>query len=47
MTVDWIRAALDETGKTRSGLARALGREQYANRAVDQRQEPSMTIWSA
>jgi transcriptional regulator with XRE-family HTH domain len=30
MTVDWIRAALDETGKTRSGLARALGRSPSA-----------------
>ena len=30
MTVDWIRAALEETGKTRSGLARALGRSPSA-----------------
>ncbi len=30
MTVDWIRAALDETGKTRSGLARAHGRSPSA-----------------
>jgi transcriptional regulator with XRE-family HTH domain len=30
MTVDWIRKALLETGKTRSGLARALGRSPSA-----------------
>jgi len=30
MTVDWIRDALKETGKTRSGLARALGRSPSA-----------------
>ncbi len=30
MTVDWIRDALRETGKTRSGLARALGRSPSA-----------------
>src|ERR1700722_17920478 len=30
MTVDWIRRALIETGKTRSGLARALGRSPSA-----------------
>src|SRR5271157_4734976 len=30
MTVDWIRKALIETGKTRSGLARALGRSPSA-----------------
>ena len=30
MTVDWIRDALRETGKTRSGLAKALGRSPSA-----------------
>src|SRR6202789_3696644 len=30
MTVDWIRKALVETGKTRSGLAKALGRSPSA-----------------
>jgi transcriptional regulator with XRE-family HTH domain len=30
MTVDWIRKALIETGKTRSGLAKALGRSPSA-----------------
>ena len=30
MTVDWIRAGLTRTGKTRSGLARALGRSPSA-----------------
>jgi len=30
MTVDWIRQALKETGKTRSGLAKALGRSPSA-----------------
>jgi transcriptional regulator with XRE-family HTH domain len=30
MIVDWIRKALRETGKTRSGLARALGRSPSA-----------------
>jgi antitoxin component HigA of HigAB toxin-antitoxin module len=30
VTVDWIRTALEETGKTRSGLARALGRSPSA-----------------
>ena len=30
MTVDWIRAGLKHTGKTRSGLARALGRSPSA-----------------
>ena len=30
MTVDWIRAGLKHTGKTRSGLAKALGRSPSA-----------------
>ena len=30
MTVDWIRAGLKRTGKTRSGLAKALGRSPSA-----------------
>ena len=30
MTVDWIRIGLKRTGKTRSGLARALGRSPSA-----------------
>jgi transcriptional regulator with XRE-family HTH domain len=30
LTVDWIRAGLKRTGKTRSGLARALGRSPSA-----------------
>ena len=30
MTVDWIRAELKRTGKTRSGLAKALGRSPSA-----------------
>ena len=30
MTVDWIRTALKHTGKTRSGLAKALGRSPSA-----------------
>jgi transcriptional regulator with XRE-family HTH domain len=30
MTIDWIRDALRETGKTRSGLAKALGRSPSA-----------------
>ena len=30
MTVDWIRQGLKHTGKTRSGLARALGRSPSA-----------------
>ena len=30
MTVDWIRAGLRKTGKTRSGLARAIGRSPSA-----------------
>ena len=30
MTVDWIRSALKRTGKTRSGLAKALGRSPSA-----------------
>jgi transcriptional regulator with XRE-family HTH domain len=30
MTVDWIREALERKGKTRSGLARALGRSPSA-----------------
>ena len=30
MTVDWIRVGLKRTGKTRSGLAKALGRSPSA-----------------
>ena len=30
MTVDWIRSGLKRTGKTRSGLAKALGRSPSA-----------------
>ncbi len=30
VTVDWIRAGLKHTGKTRSGLAKALGRSPSA-----------------
>ena len=30
MTVEWIRAGLKHTGKTRSGLAKALGRSPSA-----------------
>ena len=42
MTVDWIRAELKRTGKTRSGLAKALGRS-----AVSRDQSPQWPPASA